>query len=159
MKIDVTNLQDVVRVNRVALRRAARAALGDLMGCYSIVLVDDEQMREVNRKHLSRDGTTDVIAFPFEGAPLSKDDCAGEIIICADVAASEARGRGLQVEAELALYVVHGALHLAGFDDLTRGGAAEMHRREKEILAGLGYEVAGLWKPLGAARSRRRERS
>ena len=156
MKIDVTDLQDSVQISRPAVRRVARAALADMLGCYSVVFVDDERMREVNRKYLGRDDTTDVIAFPFEDAPLTKDDCAGEIIISAERAAAEAGSRGLDVQAELALYIVHGALHLAGFDDATREEAAEMHEREKGILAELGHDVAQLWKPLKAKQKRSR---
>ncbi len=156
MKIDIANLQDIVRVSRPAIRRAAKAALNDVLGCYSVVLVDNEQMRETNRKYLGRDDTTDVIAFPFEDAPLTKDDCAGEIMVSAQLADAEARSRGIELEAELALYVVHGALHLAGFDDATARQAAEMHQREKEILAELGYDVEHLWKPLRASQKRAR---
>jgi len=148
MKIDVTNLQDGVPIDRRAMRRAARAALTDLLGCYSVVFVDDERMREVNRQYLGRDHSTDVVAFPFDDAPLTQDDCAGEVIISAQRAGAEARRRGLDVEAELALYVVHGALHLAGFDDTTPRQAEEMHARERELLAELGYDVRRLWKPV-----------
>ena len=156
MKIDVTDLQDIVKISRPAVRRAARAALEDMLGCYSIVFFDDEQMRDINRKYLGRDMTTDVIAFPFEDAPLTEDDCAGEIIISAQLAAAEAKSRDIDVEAELALYVVHGALHLAGFDDATPRQAAEMHKQEKDILARLGYDAARLWKPLRAKQKRSR---
>ncbi len=148
MKIDITNLQDIVHLNRPALRKAAKAALKDFLGCYSIVLMDDEQMRDVNHKYLGRDETTDVIAFPFRDAPLSRDDCAGEIIVSAERAAAEAAHRKIDVESELALYVVHGALHLAGFDDTTPEQASLMHQREKELLRALGYDAERLWKPL-----------
>ncbi len=154
MKIDITNLQDVVPVDRGAVRRVARAALGDLPGCYSFVFVDDRQMRDVNREHLGRDRTTDVIAFPFGDAPLTRDDCAGEVIISAQRALDEARRRKLDVAAELALYIIHGSLHLAGFDDTTPRQAAEMHGREKELLAAFGYDVARLWKPADTAPER-----
>ena len=150
MKIELTNLQEFVAIDRRAMRRAARTALGDLLGCYSVVFVDDEQMQEINRTYLGRDRTTDVIAFPFTDAPLTQDDCAGEIIISAELAAAESRDRGLDVEAELALYVVHGALHLAGYDDASPEQAHIMHDREKDILAELDYEVGRLWKPLRA---------
>ena len=153
MKIDVTNLQDGIRIKLPAVRRAARAALEDMLGCYSIVFVDNEEMREVNRKYLHRDHTTDVIAFPFQDAPLTTDDCAGEIIISAELAAAEAKSRDIDVDAELALYVVHGSLHLAGFDDSAPDLAAEMHRREKDILTELGYDAERLWKPLKPGRS------
>lgn len=151
MKIDFTNLQDIVKPDRQSLRRAAKAALKGAPGCYSLVLVDDAQIREINLKYLGSNDVTDVIAFPFEDAPLSKDDCAGEIIISAERAAAEAAQRGIGVESELALYVVHGALHLVGFDDLTADGAAAMHRREKEILRELGYDADKLWKRISAS--------
>ena len=154
MKIDVTNLQDIVPIDR-----PARALLygGQIRLAHSethLVFVDDEQMREVNRKYLGRDDTTDVIAFPFEDAPLTTDDCAGEILVSAQRAADEARSRKLDLHAELALYVVHGSLHLAGYDDSTPRQAAEMHHQEKEILAELGYDAARLWKPLKAKQKR-----
>jgi probable rRNA maturation factor len=158
VKVDVTNLQEQVPINQRAVRRAARAALGDLMGCYSIVFVDDARISEINRQYLGRDRPTDVIAFPFQDAPLTPDDCAGEIIISAERAAHEARGRHLDVGAELALYVVHGALHLAGYDDTTPDHAAEMHRCEKDLLAELGYDVQHLWKPLDTTPARGRRR-
>jgi len=154
MKVDITNLQNIAPVDRPAIRRIARAALQGMAGCYSIVFVDDRTMIEINLRHLGRNETTDVIAFPFEGAPLTPDDCAGEIIVSAELAAAEARRRGIHVDAELALYVVHGLLHLAGFDDATPPQADEMHAREKEILAALAYDVPQLWKPLAAGRIR-----
>ena len=157
MKIDVTNLQDMVPVDRRAVRRVARAALGDLPGCYSFVFVDDRQMRDVNREHLGRDRTTDVIAFSFGDAPVTHDDCAGEVIVSAQRALEEARRRKLDVAAELALYIVHGSLHMVGFEDATPRQAAEMHTREKELLAELGYDVERLWKPLGAAPERSKD--
>ena len=148
MKIDITNLQDIVPISRPVIRRVARAALGDLLGCYSVVFVDDEQMRDINLRYLKSDNTTDVIAFPFEDAPLTRDDCAGEIIVSAQRAADVAGTRNLDVQDELALYIVHGALHLAGFDDASPAQAAEMHGREKEILSELGRDAEQLWKPL-----------
>ncbi len=150
MKIDITNLQDTVPISRPVIRRVARAALGDLLGCYSVVFVDDEQMHDINLRYLNSDDTTDVIAFPFEDAPLTRDDCAGEIIVSAERAANVARKRNLDVQDELALYIVHGALHLAGFDDDTPKQATEMHDREKEILSELGRDAEQLWKPLKA---------
>ena len=148
MKIDITNLQEFVPISRPGIRRIARAALSDMLGCYSVVFVDDEQMRDINHRYLGSDHTTDVIAFPFEDAPLTRDDCAGEIIISAQLAAAEAKKRGLDVQDELALYIVHGALHLVGLDDATPAQAAEMHEQEKEILAELGCDAGRLWKPI-----------
>jgi probable rRNA maturation factor len=150
MKLDVTDLQDVVDIAPRMVRRVARAALKGLEGCYSVVFVDDAMMTDINHRHLGRRSTTDVIAFAFDGAPLTVDDCAGEIIVSAELAAAEARKRGLAVEDELALYIAHGCLHVVGYDDATPDQAAEMHDRERSILAALGYDADRLWKPLTA---------
>lgn len=156
MKIEVTSLQEHLLISPVRIRRIAKTALKDLPGCYSIVLVDNAQMTEINAQYLGRTGTTDVIAFLFNDAPLTRDDCAGEIIVSAELAVSEATRRGLASEDELALYIVHGSLHLAGYDDATAAQANAMHTREKEILAELGYEAEKLWKPIPNRRSQKR---
>ena len=65
----------------------------------------------------------------FPGGGLS-----GQIIVCGDVAAEQARLRGLPAQEELMLYVVHGLLHLMSYEDLTVRGAAGMHAREEELL-------------------------
>jgi probable rRNA maturation factor len=150
MKIDVTDLQDRTDIDPKTVRRVARAALKGLKGCYSIVFVDDAMMSDINHRHLGRNSTTDVIAFAFEGAPLTSDDCAGEVIVSAQLAATEAARRGLDVEDELALYIAHGCLHVVGYDDATPEQAQEMHDRERAILDKLGYDAARLWKPLTA---------
>ena len=156
MKIEVTDLQEHVKISPVIVRRIAKAALAGLPGCYSVVLVDDEQMTEINAKYLGHNNTTDVISFPFEDATLGRDDCVGEIVVSGQLAASEARKRGITPESELALYIVHGSLHLAGHDDVTSELASAMHAREKEILAELGYDAETLWKPVAGSKRRKR---
>ncbi len=70
--------------------------------------------------------------------PVSHSHVEGEIIVSADTAAREAHGRGHSFEAELALYVVHGTLHLLGYDDHDQEAADRMHEIEDEILTKLG---------------------
>lgn len=148
--IEIVNVQDAVPIDGRALSAAARAALKDVPGRYSVAIVDNRRMSRLNRRYLGRRGPTDVMAFPYGSGTPAKANCAGEIVVSAELAASEAKARGAAVAAELALYVVHGALHLAGFDDSTRRQAAEMHARERGILAKLGLGAVRLWKPLRA---------
>jgi probable rRNA maturation factor len=99
----------------------------------SIALVDDPTIRTINRRHLAHDWPTDVITFL-----LSEPDdpiLAAELVVSAEMAASTARDVGVDPRAELALYLVHGLLHLLGFDDTTLEAADAMRRREGEILA------------------------
>jgi probable rRNA maturation factor len=104
----------------------------------SIGVVDDAEMRRLNRKFLRRRGNTDCLSFDLS------DEAAGQprvldLIVNGELAVREAARRGHVGEAELALYVTHGLLHQLGFDDATARQASRMHRMEDEILQDLGY--------------------
>lgn len=84
---------------------------------------------------------TDVLAFDL-GCARRQGWLDGEIVLCADIARREAARRGgalAAARAELALYLVHGLLHLAGYDDHTPRGFQRMHQREDELLNKLGW--------------------
>lgn len=80
-------------------------------------------MARIHREFLNEPGPTDVITFPY-----------GEIVVCAPVAASRAPEFQHTVTEELALYCIHGLLHLAGHDDVRPGDAKRMHREQDRIL-------------------------
>src|SRR5262249_61769172 len=88
------------------------------------------------RRSLDPDEPTDVITFPRSG-PGAKT-LEGELVIGAEVAREQARQRGHDELAELALYVIHGLLHLCGFDDTTPTAARPMRERERHYLHLLG---------------------
>ncbi len=106
-------------------------------------LVDEAESRELNRTYRGKDSPTNVLSFPFEpppGLPLDANtDLLGDLVICAPVVASEAARQGKPLEAHWAHMVVHGALHLLGFDHQNADDAMEMECRERDILATLGY--------------------
>ncbi len=109
----------------------------------SVALVDDPQIAELNAAHLSHDGPTDVLTFDLwdnkdrDGG--AHDNCIeGEIVVSVDTAAREAKSRGHDITTELALYAVHGTLHLLGFDDQASEDAARMHSLEDDILSSQG---------------------
>jgi len=109
----------------------------------NLAMVDDETIAALNEKHLQHAGPTDVLTFDlrddaadFDGAPWQVD---GQIVVSAETAAREAAARGHDDEAELALYAVHGTLHLLGYEDADETKAARMHQLEDEILSSLGF--------------------
>ena len=113
----------------------------------SVALVDDARIAELNRRHLAHDGPTDVLAFdlrdhPGHHVPPGNDaferEPEGDIVISVETAVREARRRGHGADAEVALYAVHGALHLLGYDDHRDRDAARMHALGDEILASVG---------------------
>lgn len=144
------------------LRRDVAKAVAEtgFAGALSLAIVSDATMRRVNREHHDTDEPTDVLAFPLDapGGP----GFAGEVIVSLDTARREAQAHGVAIEAELMLYVVHGALHLCGHDDHCLADARRMHERSLAILEGLGYRntIQARSKPRPAARvvkGRRRE--
>ena len=108
--------------------RAEEAWIAEL----DLAVVSGPQMASLNRRWLGRGGATDVISFDLSDDPAAGP--GGQIIVCADVAVREARRRGVGPQRELMLYVVHGLLHLIGYDDASPRAAARMHAREEEIL-------------------------
>ncbi|MBN1418102.1 MAG: rRNA maturation RNase YbeY [Planctomycetes bacterium] len=100
-------------------------------GGVSLVFADDAMIRETNRKWLRRDRPTDVIAFPLEGP---EDPILGEVMVSAETAAREALARGIPAERELLLYVVHGVLHVLGYEDGDSRSRRRMRAREARYL-------------------------
>ena len=88
----------------------------------SVILVSDRRIAEIHRQFLNEPGPTDVITFQH-----------GDIVISVETAKRQAREFGTTVEHELRLYIVHGLLHLGGFDDRTSAGAAEMKRVQERL--------------------------
>lgn len=126
--IDQSKLEALTR--RTLTREGVEAAE------ISIILVDDATIRDINRRHLAHDWPTDVITFPLSQpgeTPLS-----GELILSTETALTSARIAGADPWNELSLYLVHGLLHLIGFDDQTLEDAETMRHREAFHLAAEG---------------------
>ena len=119
--------------------RCVAEMYGSVRGNISVGVVGDQQMQELNRQYLQHDYTTDVLSFVYDATDESVD---GELILCADYASRAANEAGWEPATELALYAVHGTLHLMGLDDQTPEGRQEMRSAEREILMRLGIEGA-----------------
>jgi len=136
--IDVTNTQRTIDVDEDRLGQAARMVLADagvVLGELSIAVVDDPTIHRLNVRHLGHDYPTDVLSFLLEEGEGSLE---GELVVSAEAAAAEAPHYGWSARDELLLYVVHGTLHLVGYDDRDQAQRAEMRRREDEYLSRLG---------------------
>ena len=108
----------------------------------TICVVDEAQSRELNHRFRGKDSATNVLAFPGE-FPGKNDfldyDCLGDLVICAPLVAAEALQQSKPVDAHWAHLVVHGMLHLQGFDHQSDEQATRMEALEIEILDTLGY--------------------
>ncbi|MEK4564520.1 rRNA maturation RNase YbeY [Alkalihalobacillus sp. FSL R5-0424] len=119
----------------------------ELTGEYevSVSFVDDEEIRELNKEHRGKDQGTDVLSFalnegeddvvePIDGMP----NLLGDIIVSVPRISSQAEDYGHSFERELGFLVVHGFLHLLGYDHLTEQDEKEMFGRQEEILTSYG---------------------
>jgi probable rRNA maturation factor len=113
----------------------------------ALVLIDEEQMTELNEAHMGKEGPTDVLSFPIEtatpGSPPKRTPGGppielGDVFIAPSVVRRNAERHGSPFEDELALMVVHGLLHLLGWDHEDETGAIRMESRERELLARVG---------------------
>jgi probable rRNA maturation factor len=108
----------------------------------SIAIVDDTEIRKMNKKFLNRNRTTDVISFDLSDKNRKskiENRKLFELVVNGEMAVRQAKLRGHSSEAELALYITHGLLHNLGFDDSTKKQAEKMHNTEDQILQQLGY--------------------
>ncbi len=120
--------------SRARLREWAHAALRR-DAAVTVRIIGAREARTLNRRFRGRDYATNVLTFAYpEQRPL-----AGDIAICAPVAAREARERGIVRDAHYAHLVIHGMLHLQGFDHENARDARRMERLESRLLAKLGY--------------------
>ena len=119
-----------------SLRRWARLAAGDHDGELGIRVVGSAESRTLNKRWRGKIGPTNVLSFP--AAPALRDRVLGDIVVCAPVVAREAREQGKALAAHWAHMVIHGALHLLGFDHVRQADARRMESRERALLARLG---------------------
>ena len=112
-----------------------------------ISLVDDAEIRRLNRTFRGIARRTDVLAFPLE-VPEAPGGLVGQIVVSVDAARRQARRLGVPLAAELRLLATHGVLHVVGYDDRDPVEADLMHRRERDILAGGARVPARLWSGL-----------
>jgi len=149
-QVDIDDSQDVLKVDHEHLCEIVRQVLAAekcVSATISIALVDNETIHDLNRRYLQHDYATDVLSFLLESEldpsslPIPKDAprgtglrIDGEIIVSAEMAQQMAAKYRWQPLDELTLYVVHGLLHLCGYDDLSIKEKTVMRQREHDVL-------------------------
>ncbi len=155
--VDITDRQKHVRIGKPWLERLVRRALaseGIGQAEIGILLVDDRRIAKVHQEWLGEPGPTDVITFDLSepGATRSSDGglLRGDIVVSAETAKRMSREFGWTPRQEVAYYVVHGLLHLTGYDDRASRDRRAMRSRERAVM-----RAVGLPAPPGT-RSRRK---
>lgn len=105
----------------------------------TIRFVDEKESAELNKQYRNKKGSTNILSFPFEMPAEIELNLLGDLVICSDVVKREAVEQKKQELAHWAHMVVHGTLHLLGYDHLTDAEADVMEDKEIKILSQLGY--------------------
>lgn len=105
----------------------------------TIRLVDEAESHQLNLDYRGKDKPTNVLSFPFEAPPGIELPLIGDLVICAPVVENEAQEQNKPLEAHWAHMVVHGCLHLLGYDHIDDAEAEEMEAIETELIESLGF--------------------
>ncbi len=138
--IEISNRQSQVPIDPEVVRNfAARVLQGEGVenASISIAFVDDAAIHTINRRHLQHDWPTDVITFRLSDS--DEEILEAELVVSGEMAATTAHGSGANARDELMLYIVHGLLHLCGYDDVSENDALQMRQRESEVLSREGW--------------------
>lgn len=160
LAVEISDRQKVLRVAAEPLKRLMRRALaaeGVAQAELSILLVDDRRMAKLHEQWLGIPGPTDVITFDLTesgaaGPHEARAGLQGDIVVSAETARRTSRQLGWTPRQELILYLLHGLLHLTGYDDILPADRRAMRAREKSLLQQLGLPIP----PVGPPRERHR---
>lgn len=140
------DLQVATRVRRLpdraSIRRWAAAALadsGEAAHALTVRMVDEPEGAALNERYRRKRGATNVLSFGYEPSPGWTPGALGDIVVCAPVVRREARALGRAESAHWAHLVVHGIMHLRGYDHVRKRDAAVMEAAESVIVTGLGF--------------------
>ncbi|CDU01528.1 rRNA maturation RNase YbeY [Vibrio coralliirubri] len=106
----------------------------------TVRIVDTQESHQINHEYRGKDKPTNVLSFPFEAPPGIELDLLGDLIICRQVVEKEAEEQSKPLLAHWAHMVVHGSLHLLGYDHIEDDEAEEMESLETEIMQSMGFE-------------------
>ncbi len=140
MIIEIANLQKHFEIKKSKIKGVVEEVLGKegKDANLSFAFVDNNEIRNLNKRYFDSDEVTDVIAFPLSN---QRNVISGEIIVSVETAVDTAGKGRINIEGEIILYVVHGLLHLLGYRDDNREDSSVMHDKESRILKKLGYNV------------------
>ena len=141
ISVEFSNRAEVDTIDLSLLQNAIQTICRDsgiTSGEFSVAIVGNNEMQQLHRQFLGVDETTDVMSFPLES---DVNSLIADLVVCWDVACENSRQFNCEPFQELLLYVVHGTLHLVGFDDTTDAEFQKMRAAEVEYMTQYGFSV------------------
>ena len=139
MKIAIENRQSRQKIRKIPLRKVAQRILS-VSGCpdaqLSVLIVDDHEIHQINREYLGKDRPTNVISFAMqegEGSGI-QPELLGDVVVSAETAARDASDAGVYFDSELYFLLLHGILHLLGYDHTTDDEKVKMWQLQSKIV-------------------------
>ena len=141
INLDVQREVDALPKNEELLKWLKETLASEQHGDTELTIrfVDEKESADLNEQYRHKKGSTNILSFPFETPTEVELDLLGDLIICAEVVRKEATEQKKEELAHWAHMVVHGTLHLLGYDHLTDEQASVMETKEIKILSQLGY--------------------
>ncbi|MFH1258790.1 MAG: rRNA maturation RNase YbeY [Elusimicrobiota bacterium] len=136
MEIQIHNRQEICKIDRRKIILLVKETLGKFLSCQgeiNVIIVDNRKIRELNKKYLHRSAATDVIAFSYN-TRSKKEDFYGDVFISAEQAEKQAKDYRNTLKSEMHFLVIHGILHLLGWEDDTTEQRKKMLKKQEEIL-------------------------
>lgn len=140
MEVQIENRQSTHRISKKKIQQTASVILNALDypdAELSILIVDDQQIAQLNHQYLNREGPTNVIAFSMRQGPFSDiaPNLLGDVVISIDTAQREAQSAGISMQDRFDQLLIHGTLHLLGYDhEHSAAEARKMEEKTKELL-------------------------
>lgn len=136
-EIVIENLQKKISLKIPLIKKVVKIVLKQERvknAVLSIVFVSSQKIRAMNIKYLGRAYVTDVLAFDLSDEKKDRESISGDIIISTDAVVQNSREFKTSEKHELMLYIIHGILHLLGYDDHTQKDIVKMRKRESELI-------------------------
>lgn len=129
----IINKQRKVKINKTELKNFLSSVAKEVTDGkdFCVVFVSDKKIKELNRTFRNKNRPTDVLSFPFDEDELAEEDFLGDVVISAETAQRQALENQLSLETEIKQLILHGVLHLCGYDHETDNGL--MNRLELKL--------------------------
>ena len=137
MKVTIFDHQKGLKIYKRAVTKMVKALLSYLnVDCYEVILhfVDEPKICELHEEFFNDPSPTDCISFPIDDENTVENRILGEVFVCTDTAIKYAKAHNLDSYEETYLYIVHGILHLIGFDDIQEKDRIIMKKKEKQCM-------------------------